>query len=371
MIPVRSLLRRDDNLKVENYFDNAATTPVDPRVIREMLPYFETHWGNANSLHAWGREAFEAVEFARARVAELIGAEDPAQVFFTSGATESNNWVLKSFDDVVVSPFEHSAVLEAPDGYRLIENDALKLLPLKWGAEIVSVMSVNNEIGSILSNPGCPTDDVEHSHSDITQSVGKLPVRLRNVSYASFSAHKFYGPKGVGGLYVDYPENSHLKTLIGGGGQQSGKRGGTLNVPGIVGMGAAAAIAQDEMDDNLALATNLRAAVLEQIRPCQDYQVNGGDNVSPYILSLSFLGVEGETLVIEMDQKGYGISAGAACSSGSTDLSHVLTALGLPIEWIRGTVRISFGKFNTLSAAEQLGKSMRAAVESLRKLRTI
>jgi len=367
-------------MKPENYFDNAATTPVDPRVIREMLPYLETHWGNANSLHAWGREAMDAVDKAREQVASLLGAEDPSQIFFTSGATESNNWVLKSFDDVVISPFEHNAVLEAVDEWRFIGNDGLKLLPLEWGGELISVMSVNNEIGTIFTYPGCrPSHEIGSLHSDITQSVGKLPMNVTEwpgpawsaVSYASFSAHKFYGPKGVGGLYARHGVRSELKTLIGGGEQQDGKRGGTLNVPGVVGMGGAAAIAQDELQDNLAKTIELRAIVLDALKACPDHQINGGENVSPYILSVSFKGLEGETLVIELDQQGFGISSGAACSSRSADPSHVLTALKMPIEWLRGTIRISFGRLNTKQSALDLGRALVETVERLRNLRTI
>jgi len=366
-------------VKPENYFDNAATTPVDPRVMREMLPYFETSWGNANSLHAWGRDAMAAVDRARERVAALIGAEDAIQIIFTSGATESNNWVF-AFGErhewntatmpMAYSPFEHNAVLEPAirNGTQSLENRGLDLFP-RWDHYfLVSVMHVNNEIGTEF-DPWKFRDDAERLHSDITQAVGKIDTSVRYLDFGSLSAHKFYGPKGVGALFAKDPDE--LVPFILGGEQERGQRGGTLNVPGIVGMGAAAAIAQDEMHDNLAKVKELRAIVLDALRPCQDYQINGGDNVSPYILSVSFKGLEGESLVIELDQAGFAISSGAACSSRSTDPSHVLTALKMPMEWLRGTIRISFGRTNTKQSAEQLGKALVQAVERLRNLRTI
>ena len=369
-------------LKIENYFDNAATTPVDPRVMREMLPYFETQYGNANSLHAWGREAMAAVDKSRERVANLLGAYDPSQVYFTSGATEANNWVMRQRRSSAVSPFEHSSIYEfvrfrqqkwIVDEYQptFLQHDGLKLVLEQADYALISVMAVNNEIGTIWE-PGELSMSADLMHSDLTQALGKIPRQITLQSaldFASFSAHKFYGPKGVGGLYA---RGGHiLLPLMVGGEQESGQRGGTLNVPGIVGMGAAAAIAQDEMQDNLAKAAELRAIVLEELGPCQDYQINGGDSVSPYILSVSFKDLEGETLVIEMDQAGYAISSGAACSSRSTDPSHVLTALKMPKEWLRGTIRISFGRFNTKEAAQGLGKALKQATERLRKLRTI
>jgi cysteine desulfurase len=364
-------------LKPENYFDNAATTPVDPRVIREMLPYLETYWGNGNSLHAWGREAMAAVDLARERIANLVFADDPSQIFFTSGATESNNWIFnwaahanRGNLPIGFSPFEHNAVLEPAKriGAEVLLNRGYEIRQNKLHYFLVSVMIVNNEVGTDFE-PEQLRDACDFLHSDYTQAVGKLPYHFEPVDFASFSAHKFYGPKGVGSLFARDP--NILSPFVLGGEQEQGKRGGTLNVPGIVGMGAAAAIAQEEMADNLAKTEELRAIVLEAFRPCQDYQVNGGDNVSPYILSVSFKGLEGETLVIEMDQAGFAISSGAACSSRSTDPSHVLTALKMPKEWLRGTIRISFGRLNTKDSAAELGKSLRATVESLRNLRTI
>ena len=355
-------------MKPENYFDNAATTPVDSRVVREMLPFFDTDFGNANSLHAWGRHAMDAVDSARERVATLLGADDASQIIFTSGATESNNWVFAIFPSAAISPFEHESARQAALQYGdILDNDGYKIEQPRQRYDVISVMAVNNEIGSRWEASDFKSH-AEHVHSDITQAVGKLPVKLSDLDFASMSAHKFYGPKGVGALFS---RTGAMNPIFYGALQERDSRSGTLNVPGIVGMGAAATIAQDEMPDNLAKATELRAIVLEELRPCQDYQINGGENVSPYILSVSFKGLEGETLVIEMDQAGFGISSGAACSSRSTDPSHVLTALKMPKEWLRGTVRISFGRLNTPESAAALGKCLQQATERLRKLRTI
>jgi cysteine desulfurase len=191
-----------------------------------------------------------------------------------------------------------------------------------------------------------------------------LPVDLDDLDYASFSAHKFYGPKGVGALYIkDHPPEA----LLVGGGQEESLRSGTLNVPGIVGMGAAAAIALQEQQSDEAHARKLRAVVLENLSD-PEMQVNGGPDASPYVLSVSFRGLEGETLLIDIDQAGYAISAGAACSSRAMEPSHVLTALGLDTEWLRGTLRISFGRFNKEESALGLAKALNFAIERMRDL---
>lgn len=354
---------------IERYFDNAATTPVDPRVVEEMLPYFSEAFGNPNSIHEPGRKAHAAIELARQRVAALIEAEDPSQLVFTSGATEANNWVLKGFSSEggLVGPFEHSSIREPAIhfGYTTLANEGPEIRSPLITSGLVSLMTVNNETGGQADPRNLILANGVTIHADITQQVGKLPTHVFGLSFASFSAHKFFGPKGVGALYS---ASSYLDPLILGGEQESGQRAGTLNVPGIVGMGAAAAIALQEADNNKRHAESLRALVLDEITKTSDIQLNSPANSSPYIVSLSFLGVEGETLVVELDRAGYSISSGAACSSRSTEPSHVLTALGLPIEWIRGTIRISFGKYNTEEAAINLAKELRKAVEKLRTM---
>lgn len=348
------------------YFDNAATTPVDPRVVHEMLPFLEEDFGNASSIHAAGARAHEAVELARQRVASLLDAEDPQQIVFTSGATEANNWVLAGFSDAAVSPFEHSAVHEPAlaRGFDILPNREVEILPPDRRYELISLMTVNNEIGTVW-RPQAFREFAESLHSDLTQQLGKLPIDLEGIDYASMSAHKLYGPKGVGALY--FAETSPSPYMRGGE-QENGVRAGTYNVPGIVGFGAACAIAEDELEENLRHVRTLRETFLNSLSPLSGWSINGGQETSHYVLSVSFEHVEGETLVIEADRRGFAISAGAACSSRSTEPSHVLTALGLEESKRRGTVRISFSKFNTLDATHDLATSL---LQSVEKLRTI
>jgi cysteine desulfurase len=356
------------------YFDNAATTPIDPRVVEEMLPYLGDAFGNANSIHEPGRRAMAAVELARARVAELVEADDPAEIVFTSGATESNNWVLAIGKTTAASPFEHSSVREtnAHFGGTVIGNDGYQLVELEVNPTCVAIMHVNNETGAILDlPPSIEAPDEKEGKAvmllrDLTQSIGKVPLPSPERCYfASMSAHKFYGPKGVGALFC---KSAIPEAWMHGGEHEYGLRAGTLNVPGIVGLGCAAAIAAEEADKNSRLVEKLRALVLSEVDKIQDVQLNSPQRSSPYIVSLSFLGVEGETLVVELDRRGFSISSGAACSSRSSEPSHVLSALGVAPEWIRGTVRISFGKYNTEAAATSLAKELRTAVEMLRTM---
>lgn len=354
---------------VERYFDNAATTPIDPRVVEAMQPWLSEGWGNAHSLHEPGRRAMAAVEQAREQVASLLDCY-PEEIYFTSGATEANNWVLRGFRKVLVSPLEHSSVREPALAlghsfvpmHRDLPEPAFPTWQQDGAPDLVSLMLVNNEVGAIYPSP--PSGP--KLHRDITQALGKIPTDPTAMDLACFSAHKLYGPKGVGGLYARHGETP--EPLLIGGEQEQGRRAGTLNVAAIVGFGAAAEIALDQRAEDMALVKELRQIVLEELSGVSDREVNGGPHISPYILSVSFLGIEGETLVIELDQAGFAISSGAACSSRSTESSHVLTALGLPPEWLRGTVRISFGRFNTKEAARELGMTLKTAVEKIRRI---
>jgi len=365
-------------MALDRYFDNAATTPLDPRVLEEMLPFLKEDFGNANSIHAFGARAMAAVDQARERVAELMGAEDPSQIYFTSGATESNNWVLNAFTDGAVSPFEHSAVREPAlhRGFDILANQGPRIAMPDRRYDLISVMSVNNETGDRW-NAAEFVPYANYVHSDMTQQAGKLPIDLTGIDYASISGHKLYGPKGIGALYAkEHPP----ETLLRGGEQEGGHRGGTLNVPGIVGLGAAAKIALEEMERNLAHAQALRDVVLRDLVGVDEWQVNGnvaagseisgreGSQASPFILSLSFRGLEGESLVIDLDRSGFAVSAGAACSARSTEPSHVLQALGLSSDWLRGTVRISIGKFNSLDSTAIFATNLRQSVQKLRTM---
>jgi cysteine desulfurase len=343
------------------YFDNAATTPVDPRVFVAMEPFLKDVFGNANSIHAWGREACAAVTRAREQVARLIQADDPSEVVFTSGATEANNWVLRAFPSLAISPFEHGSVRAFAEchGASVLKNDGWKLEPSD--ADLTSVMYVNNETGAILEMPRA-----RKTHSDATQAIGKIPFDAKRYDFVSMSAHKFYGPKGVGALYIKGAPQ--MDPLLFGGEQEHGRRSGTLNVPGIVGMGAAAELARSQMEEDMAHAEVLRGTVKGRLAEIGGVTFVENSCNSPFVLSACFAGVEGESIVISLDAKGYAASSGSACSSGSGAVSRVLTSYGLQESEARGAVRISFGRFNTVKAAEGLCDAVAWAVTSLRKL---
>ncbi len=343
------------------YFDNAATTPVDSRVVEAMLPHLKGGFGNASSIHAWGREACEAVTKAREQVAKLIQADDPSEIVFTSGATESNNWILRSVKSLAISPFEHDSVRHIGEvlGAKTLKNKGWKLEDSD--ADLTSVMLVNNETGAILGMPKCKT-----LHSDATQAVGKIPFDAKRFDFASMSAHKFYGPKGVGALYIRGGKD--MAPLLFGGEHEHGRRSGTLNVPGIVGMGRAVEVCQERLEADYAHAANLRGIVKERLSKIADVVFVEAENQSPYILSTCFPGLEGETLVISLDARGFAVGSGSACSSGSGATSKVLKAYGLDDRVARGAVRFSFGRLNTVESAQALCACVEKSVENLRKL---
>lgn len=350
----------------ERYFDYASTTPLDPRVLAEMTPFLGEDFGNPHSTHAPGRKAMAAVDSARERIARLIGAEDPYQVIFTSGSTESNHWVLRSHPCAIISPFEHASVRETA---RSLAIETLPCANYQLGTnhapvDLVSVMAVNNEVGCVYDVLEAGVE-ATYKHSDMTQAIGKIPRTVEGLDYASFNAHKLYGPKGIGALYC---ASGEIAPMILGGDQESSRRAGTLNVPAIVGFGAAAAIATDERERDYLNASECRALLLDRLANVEDWQVNGGGELSPFILSLSFFAVEGETLALEVDRAGYAISSGAACSARSTEPSHVLTAAGVPTEWARGTVRISFGKYSDLANVKGLGETLITSLNRLRRM---
>jgi cysteine desulfurase len=352
-------------LEPVRYFDNGATTRIDPRVLEEMMPWLREDFGNASSMHIWGRKAMAAVDEARERCATLIGAEDPEEIFFTSGATESNNWVLQRCGSFAASPFEHSSVRalveELPEGHRL-PNSGWSVGTPEQSVDLISVMAVNSEMGCIVSRPKFSG----LVHSDVTQGAGKVPISLEGIDYASFSSHKMSGPKGVGGLYMK--SGRELEPLIYGGGQERGLRSGTLNVSGIIGFGAAAKLAHDDFESNRAHVSELRNIVKQELAQVPDVRCNDHVDQSPFTLSLSFYKLVGETLVIEMDARGWAISAGSACSSGSQTVSPVLVSLGITDDWARGTVRMSFSKWNTKESAAAMAKDLAECARRLQSL---
>ncbi len=367
------------------YLDYHATTPVDPRVLAEMLPYFGERFGNPHSRqHAWGWEARDAVENARAQVAALIGAS-PGEIVFTSGATESNNLAIRgviaasaptngstaaraaSGRHVITVATEHKSVLDvcaalaadgcevtvlgvAPSG--LIDLDELRH-SLRPDTVLVSVMAANNEIGTLQPLSAIGAIVREHGallHTDAAQAAGKIPIDVRqmHIDLLSLTGHKFYGPKGSGALYVRKrkPRLSLTPQLLGGG-QENGVRSGTLNVPGIVGLGRAAELCRVEMAEESARLSRLRNKLLDGLRArIAPMRVNGTlEPRLPHNLHVSFDGVEGEKLLMALGD--VAVSTGSACSSGSQPVSHVMRAIGATSDRASASIRFGLGRSTT------------------------
>lgn len=359
------------------YFDHAATTPVDERVFKAMKPYFTQEFGNANSAHQLGNNAKVAVEEAREKVAELIGAA-PAEIIFTSGGTESDNAVIKGARaatgkaEVITSPLEHHAVLHTAECEKRRGGKPVYLEPDSRGnitpeqvsdaiteeTTIVSLMHVNNEIGNInpLKEIGevCREQGVPF-HSDAVQSIGKLPVDVEelNLDFLSMSGHKIYGPKGIGVMYVRH--GTPWIPWMHGGSQERRRRGGTLNVPGIIGLVKAMELATEEIDANLDHYNKLRKRLIDGLnKDFKDkFHINGNPEHSvPHIINLAFTdeqgnGIDGEMLLLNLDMEGICVSNGSACTSGAVEPSHVLQGLGMDPEIANSSIRISMGKNNT------------------------
>ncbi|MCS6883931.1 MAG: IscS subfamily cysteine desulfurase [Acidobacteriota bacterium] len=383
-------------MKLPIYMDNHATTPVDPRVFEAMKPYFLEHFGNAASRnHVFGWQAEEAVELARQQIAQLIGAT-AKEIIFTSGATESNNLAIKGVAEmykergnhIITAVTEHKAVLDSckrlekygyrvtylpVDKYGLIDPDDVKRA-ITDKTILISIMTANNEIGVIQ-----PIEEIgriarEHSvlmHTDAVQAIGKIPfnVNSMNVDLVSLTAHKIYGPKGIGALYVRRKNpRVQLVPLIDGGGHERGMRSGTLNVPAIVGFGKAAEIAMAEMPQEAErlrrLRDRLRDGILEAI---PEVYVNGHPTKRlPGNLNMSFAYVEGESLL--MGIKDVAVSSGSACTSASLEPSYVLKALGLGEDLAHSSIRFGIGRFNT---EEEIDFTIDQVVSAVTKLREL
>ena len=371
------------------YLDHAATTPVDPRVLQAMMPFFSEHPGNASSLHAFGQEARRAVDQARAEVAAAVGAR-PAEVVFTSGATESDNLAVLGVAfasrgrHILTSAIEHHAVLEAchvleAQGYAVtrVPVDARGVVDpddvrraLRPDTVLVSVMAANNEIGTLqpVAEIGRLTRERQIPfHSDATQLVGAMPVDVDElgVDLLSLSAHKRYGPKGVGALYVR--PGVPLMPLQRGGSHERGRRGGTENVPGIVGLGAALRIAVREMAEEHRRVTALRDRLMRGALALPGAQLNGdpGRRLANNV-NLSFDGTDSQSLVMGLDLHGVAASAGSACSSGSMEPSHVLVALGLAPQRAASAVRLTVGRTTTDADISYALDALRDVVDRLR-----
>jgi cysteine desulfurase len=384
-------------IKTPIYLDNHATTPVDPRVLAVMLPYFTEQFGNASSKnHAFGWEAEAAVDSAREQVAKLIGASSPREIVFTSGATESDNLAIKGVaqayrergNHIVTCATEHKAVLDSckaleKQGFkvtylRVQTNGVLDLQRLEESFTdktiLVSIMAANNEIGTIQ-----PVEEIGRLtrkngilfHSDATQAIGKIPINVDKmaIDLLSLTAHKVYGPKGVGALYVrEAHPRVKVMPMLDGGGHERGMRSGTLNVPGIVGLGIACELGQKEMGGEaerlMGLRERLRTGLVQQL---EDVYING-DPVRrlPGNLNMSFAYIDGESLM--MGLKEIAVSTGSACTSASLEPSHVLKALGLDDSLAHASIRFGVGRFNT---AEEIEYTIGRVAEEVHRLRKI
>jgi cysteine desulfurase len=382
-------------IKLPIYMDNHATTPVDPRVLDQMLPYFGEAFGNAASRsHGFGWAAGKAVDLARERVAELIGAT-PDEIVFTSGATESDNLAIKGVAEagrergrhVITAVTEHKAVLDSckrleQQGFEitylavrsdgLIELDELRRA-FRQDTVLVTIMAANNETGGLqpLIEIGTLCRELGVVlHSDAAQAAGKIPIDVgaQNLDLVSISAHKMYGPKGVGALYVRESPRVRVEPQIDGGGHEHGLRSGTLNVPGIVGLGAACAIAHDELLGEACRTAGLRNRLRDRLLSELDgTSVNGSvEHRLPGNLNISFPGVQGEDLITALDD--IAVSSGAACTSAHIEPSYVLKALGLSDELAQASLRFGIGRFNTEAEVDYVAGRVVEAVRQLRDL---
>lgn len=376
------------------YLDHAATTWTKPEVLDAMIPYFTESFGNASSIYKLGRDNRKAVDAARTDIARALGAES-SEIYFTASGSESDNWAVKGAvlarqakgKHIITSTIEHPAVLNVfehlgkngfdvtylpVDSEGLVDPKALRDA-MRPDTILVSIMMANNEIGTI--QPIAELAAVAKAggalfHTDAVQAVGNIEVDVRKlgVDLLTLSGHKFYGPKGIGALYIK--KGVKLETLIHGGHQERGKRAGTENVPGIVGMAKALMMATDNLQPHMERLTLLRQKAYEGIMSrILHVKLNGHPQKRlPGNLNLSFRFIEGESLLLMLDMKGIAASSGSACTSGSLDPSHVLLAIGLPHEIAHGSLRMSFGDANTESDVDYLVDNLVMIVEKLRQM---
>ncbi|MDD3858335.1 MAG: cysteine desulfurase NifS [Methanoculleus sp.] len=376
------------------YMDHAATTPTRPEVIEEMLPCFSERFGNPSSLYALAREAKVTVEKARGQVAAAIGAS-PEEIFFTSGGTEADNWAIKGVtaasrrkgDHIVTSAIEHHAVhhpceVLEKQGYRVTYlpvdefgrvDPAAVEEAITDKTTLVSVMTANNEIGTI--QPVAAIAKVAHDHNipfhtDAVQAIGAIPIDVDSmgIDLLSLSAHKFGGPKGTGALYIR--RGTRIGTFMDGGAQERGRRAGTENVPGIVGLGRAIELATAEMPQNAARLAAMRDRLIQGIlETIPDTRLNGHPTERlPNNANVAFRYVEGESILLSLDALGIAASTGSACTSASLEPSHVLTACGLSPEHAHGSLRLTLGPRNTEDDVDYVLSVLPRVIERLRKM---
>ena len=376
------------------YIDHASTTPCDKRVVDAMLPYFTDEFGNADSQHFYGRETAKAVAEARATIARLIGAA-PNEVYFTASGSEADNWALKGTalamrergkgNHIIISAIEHHAILTSAEW---LEKNGFVVTKLPVGPNgivdpqslrdaiddqttLVSVMYVNNEVGTIQPVHELCKIAHEHGalfHTDCVQAMPYIHIDVKELGadMISMSGHKFYGPKGVGALYIR--NGVKIEKLVSGGGQERSQRGGTTNTPAVVGMAKALELAVATMDEDNAHIAAVRDHFVERVMKEIPYVRFNGDmqHRVPSCANFSFEYVEGEGILMSLDIKGVALSSGSACSSGSLDPSHVLLAMGVPVEISHGSIRFSFGKDNTMEEADYAVDVLKETIAKLR-----
>ncbi len=375
------------------YADNSATTKLSPVVLEKMMPYLTEVYGNPSSLYRIGGRAKEAVEAARENIARNLGAKRPSEIYFTSGGSESDNWALKGAahalrskgkNHIITSKFEHHAILHTcealeKEGFEVTYLDVYEngiVHPedvesaIKDTTAIVSIMYANNEIGTIQPIPEIGEICRRHKvlfHTDAVQAAGyvKINVEEQNIDLLSMTAHKIHGPKGCGLLYVR--QGVKLENLIEGGAQERGRRAGTENVAGIVGLDAALQLAVDTMDERCAKLSVLRDRLIDELLKIERSRING-DRVKrlPNNVNMCFEGIEGESLLLKLDLNGVSASSGSACTSGSLDPSHVLLSIGLPHEIAHGSTRMTFSEDTTEEDIDYIAKIVPEIVSYLR-----
>ena len=375
------------------YFDNAATTKVKEEVLDTMLPYFKEDYGNPSAVYALARNSKKAIENAREQVANLIGA-NKQEIYFTGSGSEADNLALKGIafckkykgNHIITSKIEHPAIL---DTCKFLENEGFEITYLNVDNNgfvsledlthsitdktiLISIMFANNEIGTIE-----PIEDIgkiAHSngilfHTDAVQAAGNIEIDVKNlnVDMLSISSHKIYGPKGVGALYVS--KDVDFEKIINGGHQEKNKRAGTENVAGIVGFGKAAKLAKENLEKHILEIKKLREYYIDEVlRKIPNIRINGAKNARlPGNSNISFLGINANDLLLELDNVGICASSGSACSSKDPNPSHVLIALGLNKEEIEGALRVTFGEYNTIKEIDYLIEQLEKAVVKLRK----
>ncbi|EQB63941.1 MAG: hypothetical protein RBG1_1C00001G1520 [candidate division Zixibacteria bacterium RBG-1] len=378
----------------EIYLDYNATAPIHPEVLEAMQPYLTEKFGNPSSLHSFGREAKVAVEEAREKVAKLINAH-PSEIYFTSCGSESDNWAIKGIlwanknkgNHIIISKIEHQAVLETckfleengysvtyldVDKFGMVDPDNLRK-SVRKDTVIVSIMHANNEVGTIQPIEELLKIAKERNvvfHTDAVQSIGKISVDVQKlgVDLLSISGHKLYAPKGIGVLFIK--RGTKITSLLQGGNQERSRRAGTENVASIVGLGKACEIAAQDLDEYQDKMKRLSESFLKKILDTiPEVYLSGHPTLRvPNTVNLSFNGCDGESIILGLDLQGVAVSSGSACSIGSLEPSHVLMAMGVPKHLTLGSVRFSFGRFNSMEDVEYVTEILPGIVEKIRNL---